>query len=169
MSAYGSTLKLDHQKNGWKGMCVYQENNGDEKFSPVRALGRRFISIRKKVKNKKTYLSAYWMEGKRKYLNAENMSAALKFATTALNYPSLKGVPIDRVDTHSLRSGGANRLSLTGHSNRDIQKMGRWRGEIFKEYIKEELNCFAEVMLTAMKQDFKFINISGIQRVCGCH
>ena len=61
------------------------------------------------------------------------MSAALKSATTASNYPYLKGIPIDRVDTHSLRSGGENALSLAGYSDRDIQKMGRWRGETFKE------------------------------------
>ena len=60
------------------------------------------------------------MEGKRKYLNADNMSAALKFSTTSLNYPYLKGIPIDRVDTHSLRSGGANALLLAGYSDRDI-------------------------------------------------
>ena len=30
-----------------------------------------------------------------------------------------------------------------------------------KEYIREELYCFAEGMLTAMKQDFKFVNIAG--------
>ena len=101
------------------------------------------------------------MEVKRKYLNADNMSAALKFSTTALNYPYLKGIPIDIVDTHSLRSGGANALSLAGYSDRDIQKMGRWRGETFKEYIREELHCFAEGISTAMKQDFKFFNISG--------
>ena len=58
----------------------------------------------------------------KKYLNAENMSAALKFATTAFNYPSLKGILIDRLDTHSLRSGGANAMSLAGYSDRDIQK-----------------------------------------------
>ena len=52
------------------------------------------------------------------------MSAALKFATTALNYPSLKGILIVRVDTHSLRSGGANTLSLEGYSDRGIQKNG---------------------------------------------
>ena len=50
------------------------------------------------------------------------MSAALKFSTTALNYPSLNGIPIDRVDTHSLISGGANELLLAGYSDRDIQK-----------------------------------------------
>ena len=106
LSADGATLKLDNQKNGWKGVCVYQEHNRDEKFRPVRVMVRWFVSIRNKVKNKKTYLSAYWVEGKRKDLNAENMSAALKFATTALNYPYLKGIPVDRVDTHSLRSWG---------------------------------------------------------------
>ena len=89
------------------------------------------------------------------------MSAALKFATTALNYPSLEGIPIDRVGTHSLKSGGANALSLAVYSNRDIQKMGRWRGGTFKEYIREELHCFTEGVSTAMKQDFKFVNIAG--------
>ena len=132
-------------------MCVYQENNGDENFSPVRALGRRFVSIRKEVKNKKTHLSEYWMEGKRKDLNADNMSAALKFATTTLNYPYLIEIPIDRVDTHSLTYGVANALSLAGYIDIDIQKMGRWREETFKDYIREELHCFAEGMLTAIK------------------
>ena len=37
--------------------------------------------------------------------------------------------------------------------------MGRWRGENFKEYIREELNCFAEGMSTAMRKYFKIFNI----------
>ena len=32
-SADGATLKLDRQKNGWKGVCVYQEHNGDKILS----------------------------------------------------------------------------------------------------------------------------------------
>ena len=39
--------------------------------------------------------------------------------------------------------------------------MGRWIGKTLKEYIQEELHCFAEGMSTAMNQYFKFINISG--------
>ena len=31
----------------------------------------------------------------------------------------------------------------------------------FKEYIREELYFFVEGMSTAMKQDFKFVNIAG--------
>ena len=60
------------------------------------------------------------------------MSAALKFATIALNYPSLKGIPIERVDTHSLRSGGANVLSLAGYINIDIQKWGDGEGKLLR-------------------------------------
>ena len=87
--------------------------------------------------------------------------ASLKQAATVLQYPALKGIPIDRVDTHSLRSGGANALSLAGYSDRQIQKMGRWRSATFKEYIREELACFSEGMSKNMRRHFQFVNISG--------
>ena len=43
LSADGATLKLDNQKNVWKEVCVYQEQNRDEIFIKVRALGRRCV------------------------------------------------------------------------------------------------------------------------------
>ena len=86
---------------------------------------------------------------------------SLKQAARALQYPEQKGIPIDRVDTHSLRSGGANALSLAGFSDREIQKMGRWRSATFKEYIREELACFSEGMSKQMRHRFAFVNIVG--------
>ena len=77
-------------------------------------------------------MSEYWVEGKRKDINAENMSAALKFATTALNYLSLKGIPIDRVDTHSFGSGGENTLPLAVYRDRDIKKWEDGEGKILR-------------------------------------
>ena len=56
---------------------------------------------------------------------AENISRALKLAAVELQYQTNKGIPIDRINTHSLRSGGANALALAGYSNMQIQKMGR--------------------------------------------
>jgi hypothetical protein len=44
-TADGATMKLDNQKNGWKGVCVYQEANGDPLNCPVRALGRRYLNL----------------------------------------------------------------------------------------------------------------------------
>ncbi len=46
-AADGTTIKLDNQKNGWKGVCVYQEANGDPLDCPVRALGQRYLHLRK--------------------------------------------------------------------------------------------------------------------------
>ncbi len=142
MDAEGATLKLDNQKNGWKGVCIHHESNGDAIYCPVRALGRRYVHIRQHASGKgvwNTYLSAYYVEGVRHDLTDKDISKNVKWAAEALDYPNLKGIPLDRIDTHSLRMGGANALALAGFSDTQIQQMGWWRGKTFKEYIREEL------------------------------
>lgn len=163
LTATSATLKLDNQKNGWKGVCIHQEHNGDPYHCPVRALGRRYTHIRQHTENQhSTFLSTYYMESNTRYdISDRQIRSALKLAAIALDYPSRKGIPIDQVDTHSLRSGGANALALNGYSDREIQKMGRWRSATFKEYIREELDCFAAGMSTKMKRKFNFVNIAG--------
>jgi hypothetical protein len=100
-------------------------------------------------------------KGQRGDITNEDVSKALKAAAMVLEYPTAKGIPIDRIDTHSLRSGGANALSLSGYSDTQIQNMGWWRGATFKEYIREELVCFSEGMSKKMKTKFDFVNIAG--------
>ena len=90
-----------------------------------------------------------------------DVSKALKVAAKLLNYPLSRGIPISSVDTHSLRSGGANALALSGYSDTQIQKMGRWRGKRFKEYIRDDSACYSVGMGTSMKRNFKFVNIAG--------
>jgi hypothetical protein len=46
-------------------------------------------------------------------------------AAMILQYPATRGIPIKRIDTHSLRSGSANALAQLGYSDTQIQKMGR--------------------------------------------
>lgn len=160
MSAHSATLKLDNQKNGWKGVCIHQEHNGDPISCPIRALGRRYLHVLTHTTDQKTFLSTYFVNKTRFDVTDRNISAALKVAALVLDYPS-RGFPIDRIDTHSLRSGGANALSLAGYSDRQIQKMGRWKGSTFKEYIREELHVFSKGMSRNMRRLFKFVNISG--------
>jgi hypothetical protein len=96
-----------------------------------------------------TPLSAYYtLDGTRKDVAAKDVSGSLKSGAGMLNYNYMaeQGIPIDRIDTHSLCSGGANALSLAGYSDTQIQKMGRWKGKTFKEYIQEELHNFSEGM-----------------------
>ncbi len=120
-----ATLKLDNQKNGWKGVCVYHKSNGEKWHCPVQALARRYLHLREKGADAKTFLSAYYNENSnRSNVTNEDVSAALKAAASVLDYPTAKGIPIGRINTHSLRSGGANALSLARYSDTQIQKNG---------------------------------------------
>ncbi len=137
---------------------MYHESNGEAWYCPVRALTRRHIHLRENGADTKTFLSAYYDDkGQRGDITNEDVSKALQAAATVLEYPTTKGIPIDRIDTHSLRSGSANALSLSGYSDTQIQKMGA----TFKEYIQEELACFSEGMSKSMKTKFDFVNIAG--------
>ncbi len=162
-TADGAMMKLDNQKNRWKGICIYQEANGNEYLCPVKALGRRFLHLRLHGGTGKTFLSLYWVKGIKADVMAKHISRALKSAAMELQYPTNKGIPITQINTHSLQSGGANALALAGYSDTQIQKMGHWCGATFKvkEYIREELACYARGMSQDMKRKFNFVNIVG--------
>ena len=140
---------------------MYQEKNGEDIFCPVRTLGRRVVHMRQNGAGATTFLSSFWENGVRQDVTAEHISRAVKLAATQLQYPTNKGIPVQRINTHSLRSGGANALALSGYSDTQIQKMGRWRGATFKEYIREELACYSTGMSTDMRRKFNFVNIAG--------
>jgi len=161
MSANSATLKLDNQKNGWKGVCIHQHTNGDSYSCPVRALGRRILHIRENNGSQNSPLSAVCTNGAWTFVTHSHMSSGIKLAAAALDYPACKGIPIERIDTHSLRCGGANALALSGYKDREIQKMGRWRSTTFLEYIREGLFEFSEGMSTSMKRSFNFVNVEG--------
>jgi len=107
------------------------------------------------------YLSSCYVNGARKDVTAEDISKHLKLAAGLLNYPTRKGITVEHIDTHSLWGGGANALALSGYSETAIQKMGRWKGAMFKEYIWEELANYADGMSTAMTTKFNFMNVAG--------
>ena len=138
LSADSATLRIQNQKNGWKNVCVNQEANGQSYFCPVKALGRRYVTIRGNSKTpeeaQKTFFSAYFLPGGvRKDVNDNDIRIHLKIAAELLEYLPTRGIPTSSVDTHSLRGGGANALSLAGYSDREIMKMGRWRSATFME------------------------------------
>jgi hypothetical protein len=133
LSADSATLKLDNQKNEWKRVSVHQETNGKTFYCPIRALGRRVIHLRRRKAAKSTFLSTIYQEGKKYDVTGEDISKGLNMAATLLEYPETWGIPIKLINTHSLGCGGAKALALSGFSDTQIQKMGRWQGATFKE------------------------------------
>ncbi len=102
-------------------MCVYHKANGERWHCLVRALAQRYLHLCDMGANSKTFLSAnYDDKGKCKDINNKDVIKALKVAAMALDYPTAKGIPINRINTHSLWSGGANALLLAGYSDTQI-------------------------------------------------
>jgi hypothetical protein len=161
MRADGATLRLGNQKNGFKNVCIFQEANGCSYFCPARALARRVNYINDHTSDRTTFLSAYWVGEERRDVSDEDIRGEIKLAAKELLYPEQRGIEVRQVDTHSLRGGGANALHLSGYSDRQIMKMGRWKSKAFLEYIREELGSFSAGMSQSMKRVFKYVNIAG--------
>lgn len=160
--AVGATLRLSTQKNGWKNVCIHQHATGDDLICPVKALARIYCHIRQHTTDLNCFLSSYWdAAGIKRDVTHRHISNGLKIAAAASNYPVTRGIDIDKIDTHSLRAGGANALSLAGYSDTQIQKMGRWRSQTFKEYISDQLANASKGMSQAMSRTFRFVCISG--------
>ena len=45
LTADSTMLKLNNQKNGWKGVCVHREANGEPFNCPVRALAQQTLHL----------------------------------------------------------------------------------------------------------------------------
>jgi hypothetical protein len=130
MTTDSTKLKLDNQKNGWKGVCGHQENNGEVFKRPVQALARQVTHLQENGADGKTFLSAFFMDGTRYGVMGEDISKSLKRAAMLFNYPKTRGIPIARIDTHFLRSGGANALALSRYFGTQIQKWGSGRAQL---------------------------------------
>ena len=68
-------------------------------------------------------MSAFWENGVRYDVSEKDMSENLKWAAEQLDCDGRCGIPVDRINTHSLWMGGANALALAGYSDTQIQKM----------------------------------------------
>ena len=161
MKADSCTLKLSNQKNGCRGVCINHHANGDPVLCPVEALARQYIHIKANRHSNDTFLLTYWEKGEKHDVTDGDIRTAFEFAAVILDYLGMKGIPVNRIDTHSLHGGGANALSLSDYSDREIQKMGRWKSDTFKEYISSQLSQFLVIMSRSMKKVFNFVNVEG--------
>ena len=121
LAAHSATMRIRNKK--WLEKHLYKQRKTGKLFvCPVKAVVRRYNHIQKHVRNttkaQDTYLSAYFeSNGKRGDVTDEDVRINLKIAAEGLYYLESRGIPTDRVDTHSLRSGGGNTLSLAGYSD----------------------------------------------------
>ena len=64
-----------NQKNGRKGVCIYQECNGDSYMCLVQALGHWVVNFRQAGAAGTTLLSPFWV-GEKKMMRQQKISVA---------------------------------------------------------------------------------------------
>lgn len=163
LNADAATLRISNQKNGHAGACIHHTAIADNKTAcPIKALARRCIHIMQNTKNRNAFICTYFDKAGMGSVTDSQIRFTVKFAARSLHYDK-RGIPVDRIDTHSLRSGGACALKLAGYDAVQIKKMGRWKpkSNAFLEYIQQQLSTFSKGMAAGMSRIDTFTNMEG--------
>ena len=132
------TLTLRNQKNGKKNARLTQFNNL-KLVNPVHVAARIVKRVLNASALPSTPLCAYRdTAGAISQVTAADINATVKLAAIAIDL-HLRGYDINKVGSHSLRSGGAMAMHLNGVGVPAIKKLGRWSGDTFMTYIHEQI------------------------------
>jgi len=156
-SADSCTINLENQKNGQKCSSLHHTSSGVLGFDPVQAVVRLVHEIQDLPGS--TPLGTFQHDnGQLGRITSEEVGAAIKLAALADNLPSV-GFSIDRIGTHSLRSGGAVNLKLCGYDHDIIKKFGRWSSDTYLKYIQTQIGELTSGIAARMARIVRFHNV----------
>ena len=76
--------------------------------------------------------------------------------------PGTLGFTKEKVGLHSIRSGGAMAMFLSGVSTITIQRIGRWDSDSFMEYIREQVESFTLGVSSKMIENEHFYHLNQV-------
>ena len=153
LQADGVTINLANQKNGKRNTQLFHSHSNDINFTPTRSLARLVHLIRDQPDD--TPLGSYQDSNGWKQASARQILAAVRLGAHRDNLAS-RGYDLKRVGTHSLRSGGATRLKIEGHSDSTIMLLGRWSGNTYLTYIQNQISQLSAGIAATMAPSLKF-------------
>ena len=76
-------------------------------------------------------------------MKARHIKQAIRLGALGDNLAGA-GYDLNRIGTHSLRSGGAVGLYLKGYDSIMIKKLGRWSSDTYLRYIQPQISNITE-------------------------
>ena len=140
LTATGSTMCLENQKNGVKNQTLCHDTSGNPDLCPTIALAVLLDSMR--GMDESTPLGTCHAGGTTRRVTAAGVRAMIRLGAVRDGLTD-EGHDLARIGTHSLRSGGAVRLKLAGADDGLIQKLGRWSGPTHKKCIQPHIGPLA--------------------------
>jgi hypothetical protein len=152
------------QKNRVKGVWRTAWATSDPDANPVASFAnviRRIDSL--PGSNDDTLLYNYAAANNRSFLAVSDadMIRALRATVTLIGEEEL-GYKAADVGTHSIRSGAAMALVLSGHAAWRIMLAGRWQSDAFLVYIREQIQQFSKGVSERMITNPDFFHVPDI-------
>ena len=153
-------ILFEFQKNDWRNHSVHMFCTGDSFLCPVVAAAftvKRVLRIPGGSEESKicTFISS---DGKISCINSSQALLRLRAVVDLIGSHQL-GFTKDEIGLHSIRSGGAMAMFLSGVPTIIIMRIGRWSSEAFLEYIREQVEQFT---LGVSKRMLQFENFNTI-------
>ena len=154
-------ITFEFQKNDTRDVQIHMFKTSDNVLNPVKAWAKtvkRILSYKDGSEDSKVCAFQH-NKSTITHLKADDVRTRLR-AIVALIGEDILGFTKDDIGLHSLRSGGAMAMFLSGTSTIVIRRVGRWSSEAFLEYIREQVQDFTAGVAEQMLQFENFSNLN---------
>jgi hypothetical protein len=160
------SITFRKQKNRDNGTTITQHRNdrpGQADICPVRTLADLVSRIRghgrhPRIANPGINAWADAADDKLKYLPSTAVLEQLRMATRTIGERRL-GFKAEDIGTHSIRSGAAMAMYLSGVKVETIQMIGRWKSRSFMRYLRIQVPETTRGVATRMTSRHTFFTI----------
>ena len=158
-------IRFCYQKNDKRDVCIHMFKSGDPILCPVTAWATTVQRVSKLPgANDNSEVCSFQDINKNiTLIRADHVRSKLR-AIVELIGEELLGFQKDDIGLHSIRSGGAMAMFLSGTSVIIIMRVGRWSSEAFLEYIRDQVENFTCGVSQNMLKYEEFFNLKSDER-----
>jgi hypothetical protein len=155
-------IKFEFQKNDRRDVCIHMFGTNDPILNPVAAWATTVKRVRAiSSATDKSEVCMFERNGTISFITSDHVRAKLRAVVELIGFEEL-GFRKEDIGLHSIRSGGAMAMFLSGTAVIIIMRIGRWSSEAFLEYIREQVESFTVGVSQRMLQYEEFFNLSNI-------
>ena len=154
-------ITFEFQKNTKRNKTVHMFKTNDVLLCPVKAWATTVNRIWNTVPGADgdTRVCAYNDHGQASFIDSSYARAKLRGTVELIGEEAL-GFTKEDVGLHSIRSGGAMAMFLSGVPTIIIQRVGRWESDAFMEYIREQVESFTAGVSSKMIKNETFYHLN---------
>ena len=154
-------ITFEFQKNDTRDTQIHMFKTSDHLLNPVKAWAKTIQRVRgyPGASDDTTVCAFLDGDGFMTTIQSDQVRPRLRAMAAILGKAQL-GFDPNEIGLHSLRSGGAMAMFLSGISTIVIRRIGRWSSEAFLEYIREQVQDFTAGVAQKMLNYENFTNLS---------